>query len=185
MLLTFIISAILFYTPLPFGEQELKYDENGRIIFTEIITTDFEPELLLKNAQRALEVDNESVSPDQVKFNEFGSFMLYTKKLSKVPDGRIRYFLEVEVKENRYRYVITDFTFHKYERNRYGRFEELKGKEKRVETLIDNPNKDWKKHKLTIITEIEEVIDQLKEDMTITASTEISTQEIIKLNTDW
>lgn len=70
-------------------------------------------------------------------------FLILKKGFGHQPLGEVRYQLTLEVKSGRYRYVMTDFVFHPYERNRYGKFERISGKGQTLEALAAFKNKNW------------------------------------------
>lgn len=92
-----------------------------------------------------------------------GGFMVYKKGLfTPQPHGEIRYSLELQVSEEGYTYQFTDFVFHYYEKNRFGRYVPVSGKKKPLEETSFAGMQDlWQEHKLNTRQHIENHIRAL------------------------
>ena len=66
------------------------------------------------------------------------STLVYSKSIAKHPLGRATYIYKVEVKENKYRYTLSSMSYTPYERNRYGKFVPVSGKNYSIESIIGN-----------------------------------------------
>lgn len=100
------------------------------------------------------------------------------------PHGVIRYQFTVSVKDGRYRYIATDFVFHYLERNRYGKFVEIKGKSKPLEEpFYKGSQKLWDQHKQHTGEKIRTLAAGLLAEMFLPP--ESLKEEIVKVNEDW
>ena len=96
-----------------------------------------------------------------------GSFYVYRLgSVKKGIDGAVEYDLKLEVKDGKYRYSITNFVFNQYERNRYGKYEPVKGKYRPLEVEVSSLNKkEWEKQKQVVFDKSQELIENLFGDM--------------------
>ena len=177
MFLLFTLSQI------PNTVLEYSYDDKGRIVFMEVVNTKIGYDTLVQNAEN---MGYEKIQGDdeQQGFVKEASFMLYNKRISKVPHGELTYNVQIEVKERRYRYVITALVFHEYERNRYGRYEAKRNGQMALETLLAEPDKIWENHRQTILKKMESEIERLKSDMTLVPD-EGEQKSKVKINDNW
>ncbi|MTI39761.1 hypothetical protein E1140_09670 [Fulvivirga lutimaris] len=177
MLLLFTLSQ-LTSTPL-----EYSFDDSGKIVFMEVVSTEIGFDTLVQNVEN-LGFEKVQNGDEEQGFSKEASFMLYNKRISKVPHGRLTYNVQVDVKENRYRYVITDLIFHEYERNRYGRYEEKRNGQMALEPLLAEPDKQWENHKQTILKKMESEVAMLKSEIVAVPLEEEQKSEV-KINDDW
>ena len=159
------ISLVLLLADLSMIGQlnaSLPVNEFGQITFTEVIQTEgVSKDVLFTNALNSLQalVDDHKILKKGPYVNEDSTevylplaFTVYRDFPVHSPHGLIKYNLTVTVKEGRYRYVATNFVFHYLERNRYGRFVEVKGKSKSMEDpVIKGSQKLWRKRMETVI----------------------------------
>lgn len=162
---------------------EYSYDEKGKVVFMEVINTTIGYDTLIQNV-RSLGFSETEEGDNVQGFRKEASFMLYNKRISKVPHGELTYNVQIELKEDRYRYVITDLTFHEYDRNRYGRFEEKRNGQQAIEPLLNDPDKVWEKHKQTILEKMESEVYKLKRDIE-TVPVEEEQKDKVKINDNW
>ncbi len=182
MQLTLMMFFLLFQQN-PATELELSYNNNARIIFIEVVETNIGYDTLISNAADITRKDGENTGTGMV-FTKQSSFMLYSKKLTKVPDGKLKYNLQIEVKDSKYRCIISDMVFYEYERSRYGRFVEKRNGERPVEVMLKEPSKVWKSHKESMLENFEKVIENIKNRMAMIP--EMKDNDItVKLNDDW
>lgn len=100
---------------------------------------------------------------EEGKLSTLGGFLVYNYKS---PDGEIRYDLSIEVKDNKYRYTITDFVFYPYSRNRYGQFERDKWKSKSLDELAGkSEQKSWDNHRTKTAQKMEQLISKMAAGM--------------------
>ncbi|MCK5372487.1 MAG: hypothetical protein KAQ62_28185, partial [Cyclobacteriaceae bacterium] len=72
----------------------------------------------------------------------------------------------LEIKDGKYRYTITNFIFNEYQRNRYGKYEPVKGKFIPLEMEVSSINKkEWEKHKQVVFEKSLELIQNLYSEM--------------------
>lgn len=169
----------VFITSFKPANQEMKYDENGRIIFTEIVKTELTKDQVIINAESI----NNVIKLDSNHFQKALTLDLYKVHIGKSPHGALDYKLQIEVRENRYRYIFSDFVFHPVKRNRYGRFVRLKKGSSPLENLLENPDRNWTKHKKTLEKEIELLTINLKK--ALSKKLEAPKQKQTILNDDW
>ena len=137
----FILILILFISKIAHAQQELlAFDEHNKYIFYQVIEM---PGLNADSLHtRGLDF-LKTISP-KLKFKSTtsnlnvvcsGKFVTYSGlSLLKHETGEIDYALNVEFKDQKYRFWITDFIFTPYERDRYGNFVPKLGIEIPLET---------------------------------------------------
>lgn len=178
------LTMFLLFTLSQFSTTlEFSYDNKGKIVFIEVVNTTIGYDTLVQNLQN-MGFEEAPEGDEKQGFGKELSFMLYNKRISKVPYGRLTYDVQVEVKENRYRYVITGFVFHEYERNRYGRHEEKRNGQMALERLLVNPDKQWEDHKQTILKKIESEVAILKSKI-VAVPVEEEQKSKVKINGNW
>ncbi len=178
------------------GQSVLPVDETGFITFTEVVPVKgASEEVLFNNALSYLQslVDDHKklkkgpyVNEDSTEVYLPLAFTVYHDFPVHSPHGLIKYQLTVSVKDGRYRYLATGFTFHYLERNRYGRFVEVKGKSKPLENPVFKGNqKLWEQHKQQTADKLAQVTEMLKANMLMVP--EEPKEEIVKVkvNDDW
>ena len=96
-----------------------------------------------------------------------GSFYVYRiGSVKKGIGGAVEYDIDLEIKDGKYRYTITNFIFNEYQRNRYGKFEPVKGKYTPLEMAVSSINKkEWEKHKQVVYDKSQELIQNLYSGM--------------------
>jgi len=169
-LLTLItgISATVDLQGQPFSK-----DESNKIVFMEVVEVDsIKKEELFGNAAYWLaeykkKVKNKitSFEKDSIssKMNADFRFMVYSQSgvLTKI-SGAITYSLSIEMKDNRYRYIFTDFVFHYYKQNRNYEYVETGVKKPLEETKASGWQKVWNNHRMTVYSKAVEEIKTLK-----------------------
>ena len=165
-----VIALILFHHYSFSQIDNLPRGENGLISFEEVNELKhLKKEALFDNAQRFLsgikEVDqkkkiNNLVVVDSImKAGTKGSFLVYNIKS---PAGEIKYDVNVQVKDNKYRYQFTNFVFYPYGRDRYGKFKINKWKSKPLEDLFYSGDQiKWDKHKTSTNNKVNKLIANL------------------------
>ena len=94
------------------------------------------------------------------------------------------YHITFEAKDNRYRYIVQQFHFIPYERNRYGRFVPVKGQPSTLEKYLPQKNKAWAKNFESIHAKVEYMAQKLK-DKALEIPVAPQEKEIVKLSNDW
>jgi len=172
--IVFIVLAVALFGSVSKSQDILPKDKSGFYTFYEVVDVPATSDMtLLTNAKKFLKkyVNRKYrkdiiLSEEDKKVFAQSHFLVYKKgSFGKHVDGAIHYSISVEAKENKYRYIITDFVFQPYARNRYGRFEP-EGPDKPLETSVGQLNKwQWDAHKEYTKTKIETLIEQLKGNM--------------------
>jgi hypothetical protein len=113
-----------------------------------------------------------------------GSYMISKKGLVSNSDGgALTYTLEIEVKDSKYRYWLTDFVYQPYQRNRYGSSEPVPGGDIPLEKASAKLSKvDFNNYLDQVIVNSKQVGERLKVYMLKTSSFTKKTQEIKKVS---
>jgi len=86
--------------------------------------------------------------------------------LKKAIAGAVEYDITLELKNDKYRYTISNFLFNEYKKNRYGKSEPIKGKYIPLEREASSWNKkEWEKQKEVVFEKTEELIVNLNGEM--------------------
>ena len=179
-----LLIMAVFFDLFGLKQSEFKYDENGHILFYEVIETELSHAQLMDNAQKLIPPSKKTSNNRNGRFEKASSMRLYRKSLGKSPHGELDFSIMLEIKDNRYRYIIKDFVFYPMKRNRYGKFERVKYKASLLNEKVASPDKLWMQHKNTILTRVDKVIENIKREMA-TIKYEESKPEGIKINDDW
>ncbi|GJM27659.1 MAG: hypothetical protein DHS20C17_02940 [Cyclobacteriaceae bacterium] len=174
----------------------LPVDDFGTITFSEVIQAEAtSKEDLFNNAYNYLQslVDNHKelkkdplVNEDRSEINLPLAFTVYRDFPVHSPHGIIKYNLTVSVKEGRYRYLATNFVFHYLERNRYGRFVEVKGKSKALEDPVYKGSQNlWDQHKQQTGEKVAVMVETLKAEMMFTPDEPEPKIVKVQVNDDW
>jgi hypothetical protein len=115
----------------------LSLDEHNKYIYYQIVDLPgISADSLNKNAVYFIENAYPKTKPTQITSAGIvikDKFLTYTS-LVKHENGQMAYALNIECKEGKYRYWLTDFVFTPYERNRYGVFVPVNGIDIPLET---------------------------------------------------
>ena len=153
------------------GMHKEKLFQNGRVFMKKV--------KVLNSKQ-----DHYIEDPDQVTMKNRGSFYVY--KLGSVKKGiagAVEYDLTIELKEGRYRYTITNFIFNEYKRNRYAKYEPIKGKYTPLEVEMSALNKkEWDQQRQLVYDKSQELIQNLYSDMIYV---EQKKKKKVKKSEDW
>ena len=182
--------ASLFISFFLITQQELfPKDEFGKYTFMEVVDAPgFTQEKLFNNANSwAKETFKKPVSyRDSITWSikARGSFIVHNVgSLKKHPDGAVEFEFTLEIKEARYRYIITNYTFIPYARDRYAQFEPQKSKSTPLEIEPAAMNKaNWNGYIKTSHSKSMALIDQLAQAILIP---DIQNPKKIKRNDSW
>jgi len=96
-----------------------------------------------------------------------GSFYVYRLgSVKKGIGGAVEYDLTLEIKDGKYLYTITNYIFNEYQKNRYGKYEPVKGKYTPLEMEVTSLNKrEWEKQRQVVYDKSQELIQNLYSDM--------------------
>ena len=96
-----------------------------------------------------------------------GSFYVYRLgSVKKGIGGAVEYDLTLEIKDGKYRYTLTNYLFNEYQKNRYGKYQPLKGKYTPLEAEVSSLNKkEWEKQRQVVYDKSQELIQNLYSEM--------------------
>lgn len=123
----FLFLALLITSVANAQSENLPVDENGKLIYYEVVAMKDASRDSLKQKldlyfkkQKELKVKS---SKDDSTFLASGKLIINkTLLVMSHPSGEILYNFNAEVKEGKYRFWLTDFSFIPYQRDRYGNF---------------------------------------------------------------
>jgi hypothetical protein len=127
-----------------------------------------------------------TVDTENLSITNKASFYVYQYgSINKAIDGAVEYDITLEIKDGRYRYTITNFTFNEYKRNRYGKFEPISGKYMPLEMDVSNLNKKgWENHRQVVYDKCQELIQNLYSNMIYSEESDPKSKKIKKQD-DW
>jgi hypothetical protein len=168
------------------AQDNLPRDENGKIVFEEIVKVDSMPaSSLLSNAKtwirKIYSQTEKSIRYDSNSVSAKGLFLVYTKGgISKEIHGAIRYNVRIMVKNNKYQYRFSDFVFEYYKINRNYQYVPT-GQEKPLEAeKFTGWEPAWKNHKKETLNRITNLISSLKSEMPRKAKIEQKKENTVK-----
>lgn len=120
---------LLFFTTAGFAQDKpLSNDDRGKLIYYEVVTAkgilkdslSARATLFLKKSSKTLKVKTKE--GDSV-FHAEGKLMINkTAMVLSRPSGEVLYNFYVEIRDGKYRFWLSDFSFIPYQRDRYGNF---------------------------------------------------------------
>jgi hypothetical protein len=171
--------AIIFiaFTSNGFAQNvEFPRDQTGKYSFTDVVDLKgmSKDELfingekfmkkikVLHSKTKYLKVNN----ADSQIFNR-GSFYVYRRgSIKKGIAGAVEYDIALDFKDDKYRYTISGFQFNEYQKNRYGKYEPIKGKYTPLEMEVSSLKaKEWEAQKEVVFDKTQELIVNLDGDM--------------------
>ncbi|MCU0428835.1 MAG: hypothetical protein MUF42_02575 [Cytophagaceae bacterium] len=160
---SFILLFLLSLLSLrPSFSQNLPTDESGKIVFVQVEKDSSRIDSLTAwtNQWMKERYTKFPIQQDSTKFKTQGQFMVYIKEgVFMQPHGTIRYDFSIEFKENRYRYVFSNFIFEYYKQERsdlkYHPTGELKPLEDKE---FKGYQKLWEKHKRSTQDHVKKMI---------------------------
>ena len=170
-------------------------DERGLITYSEVVNVEgLNADQLVENVLDFFENNHQNRKRGKMRYRKIetpeagltyaGSFILYKKSLGKVPEGKVSYHITFEAKDSRYRYIIRQFHFIPYKRNRYGRFVPVRGQPLPLESYLPQQENTWSRNFTFIDSRIEHITQKLKDQVQeIPIASE--DKEIVKLSNDW
>lgn len=162
---------------------DFQYNEEGEIIVTDVVSTSLDETRLLMNTEEFYQNLNNYSLDSTGKYYSSTSFTLYTKRLGYVPEGKINYVMSVEIRENRYRYILSDFVFTPMEINRYGRYELQKNEASSLRVWLEKEN-NIKLHKKNILLGVERQLNQMKASIE-NEKPSVDNSKVVKLSDEW
>jgi hypothetical protein len=151
--------------------QDLPTDA-GKVLFYDVVQADsLSKDRLLQNAQHWLTTHSfdkktDSTTAEGFSITAANQLPVYaTGYVSKKQNGIVTYTVQIEVKDNKYRYWFTNFVFHYYRENRNYQLVPT-GKTKPLEeTTANGWQKTWDFNRKTTGQHITSLIKELKTDM--------------------
>jgi len=171
----------------------LPTNESGQIAFSNVVNVEnTSKEILFLNTLNYLQAvvnDQRNLKAHPI-FNEDSTeitlpltYTVYHDFPIHSPHGLIKYQFTVAVKDSRYRYVATGFTFHYLKRNRYGKFVEVKGKSKPLEEpVFKGKQKLWDQYKEELPEKTDQFVQELQAQIMILP--QVPEEKIVKVNDD-
>lgn len=140
-----LIAVCLLLAQMAHAQKKLlQLNEQNKYIYYHVVDLPgISADSLLKNSQGFMESTYPKNKPEQINNTEIAlkdKFLTYTY-IVKHESGEINYTLNVECKDFKYRYWLTDFVFTPYERNRYGVFVPVNGINLPLETAANRLDK--------------------------------------------
>lgn len=155
-----------------FGQEfTFPIDETGKYIFSEVVEIpgmskeqEFENGVAFMKKIKVLNSKKKHLIKDSENFTieNKGSFLVYNINSVKTGiDGAVEYDIQLEFKDGRYRYTITNFLFNEYKRNRYAKYVPT-SKFAPLEMEASSLNKrSWEKHRKVVYEKTQELIINL------------------------
>lgn len=152
-------------------------DENGKIIFLDVVAGDSIPgrDLLWENAKiwlkSILNEKGDKITEEQFLYGTIEasvSYLVYIESMvSKYPHGKISYKVAIEVKEKKYRYSFSDFVFQEYQQDKKDmKYYPVAGRYKPLENeKFGGHQGAWESHRYNLKKKIEEQIKYLKSEI--------------------
>jgi hypothetical protein len=132
------------------AKEELPKDENGKYIYYEVVAVnDLDQELLTSRIKQFLSLKKlEGLAQDKDQTTAFGKFIITkTAFVLNHPSGEVRYNFVYEIKDQKYRFWLTNFVFIPYVRDRYANFVPATTKGTALESTVDKINsKAWNEY---------------------------------------
>jgi len=137
---------LIFFTLKGFGQQNLlSFDEHNKYIYYQVDQIPgVSADTLLQRGLKFLKANPKlTFKPDKPdKVTGTGKFLVYGGvSVLRHEQGEIDYQLNVEFKDQKYRFWLTDFVFTPYQRDRYGNFVPQSGVDIPAEQLADKIDK--------------------------------------------
>lgn len=173
----FILIAFLGSTIHCYAQQiEFPLDETGRYTFTDVAELNgMSINQLYENGEKfmkkikVLHSKTKYFKADKVNNQIFNRGSFYVYRLGSVKKGiggAVEYDITLDFKEGKYRYTISNFQFNEYKKNRYGKYEPIKGKYTPLEMGVSALNtKEWEKQKEVVYEKTQELIQNLNGEM--------------------
>ncbi|MCK5469819.1 MAG: DUF4468 domain-containing protein [Cyclobacteriaceae bacterium] len=170
----FLIISTFYYSLTQ--DTQFPIDDLGKYTITEVVELHgIDKDKLFLNGEKFMKkvkVLNSKkkyykIEKDNYTITNKGSFYVYRiGSVKKGIGGAVEYDIDLEIKDGKYRYTITNFIFNEYQRNRYGKYEPVKGKFIPLEMEVSSINKkEWEKHKQVVFEKSLELIQNLYSEM--------------------
>ena len=186
----------LFYFTSIAQEVDFPLDEHGKYAFSEVVELPgmkkeslYENGLKFSKKVKVLNSKKKFLFADKENdvITNRGSFYVYSQgSIKKAIAGAVEYNFKLEFKDGKYRYTIDNFVFNEYKRNRYGKYEPVKGKYKPLEMEVSSLNrKEWDKQRQVVYDKTQEMIGNLYGDMVHVEESKKKKKKKEKKDDDW
>ncbi len=186
-------SCLFLISASTIQKHELPTDESGKYVLIEVAEFPGIKKEDLFNAGKAfiqkIKIANQRkkhlvADTEKMILINKGSFFVHKPgSLQKHADGAVLYDIRLEFKDDKYRCIVTNFQFKEYRRNRYGKYEPVKGKIIPLETQPSGLNrKTWDNYKKIVLTKSTDLIENLKQEM---SGKIMAKQENVTINEKW
>ena len=187
----FLLTSIFYYSLAQ--DTQFHVNDLGKYTMTEVVELHgIDKDKLFLNGEkfiRQVKVLNSKkkyykTEKENYTIRNRGSFYVYRiGSVKKGIGGAVEYDIDLEIKDGKYRYTITNFIFNEYKRNRYGKYVPIKGKFIPLEREVNSINKkEWKKHKQVVYEKSLELIQNLYSGMIYT---EEKKNKNVKKDNNW
>jgi len=139
-----LIIALLLSYMANAQKSLLSMDENNKYIYYQVVDM---PDIKADSLQKNMTLFMKEFYPKEKSLKGAGpeasvkdKFLTYTS-LIKHENGEMAYTLNVECKDGKYRFWVTNFVFTPYEKDRYGMFVPVNGKDVSLEKAPDKLQK--------------------------------------------
>ena len=187
----FLLTSIFYYSLAQ--DTQFHVNDLGKYTMTEVVELHgIDKDKLFLNGEkfiRQVKVLNSKkkyykTDKENCTIRNRGSFYVYRiGSVKKGIGGAVEYDIDLEIKDGKYRYTITNFIFNEYKRNRYGKYVPIKGKFIPLEREVNSINKkEWKKHKQVVYEKSLELIQNLYSGMIYT---EEKKNKNVKKDNNW
>jgi hypothetical protein len=148
-------------------QSELSRDENGKYIYYEVVEGKvFNGDSLRMRVKAFLQLKKMvGYKADEVRVQAAGKFIISkTAFVLSHPSGEVLYDFEFGIKENKYRFWLTNFVFIPYQRDRYANYVPATVKGAPLEKNVDKINStEWKSYVDTITQQAKSFAVEFKE----------------------
>ncbi|WP_449438074.1 hypothetical protein [Pedobacter steynii] len=168
MKLSFLFSLLLLTLNSFSQNKVLPMDEHGKYTFLEITELKSVPkDIMSANAKRFFKTNSKTIklksAQKDTAFYGTGK-MIIQKGIAGIghPSGEAAYTIAIELRNGKYRLILSDFVVTPYERDRYGNFVPIS-----VKTALEkSPGKlnrsEWENNMNAIVTESNKIAAKLK-----------------------
>lgn len=188
----FLLLLLLAALPV-LGQAALPVDEQGKVVFYEVVNTEGLPKEVLYAralgwlAEQTTDWKEESGGDGATyRFTANRHFPVYAKGyVSKQLHGTISYRLTLEIKDNRYRYYCNDLVFHYYQIDRTYKMVPT-GKTKPLEDQkAPGWQQTWKSHRETTVKTMTALAANLKDGLQKKAANEEKIAKSATITETW
>ena len=173
------ILLYIFATPVFAQNVDFQLNEIGKYEFTDVVELKgMDKDQLYAQGEKfmkkikVLHSREKNFKPDKANYQiaNRGSFYVYRLgSVKKGIAGAVEYDITLDFKDDKYRYRITNFRFNEYKKNRYGKYEPVKGKYTPLEVEASSLNKkEWDKQKEVVYEKSIDLIQNLNGEMIYT-----------------